>query len=46
MPGIAQRTETKGRIHDGIVILVMATLAVFASLGLARFSYTMLLPPM
>jgi MFS family permease len=46
MRDIAQRTEAKRRIHYGIVILVMATLVVFASLGLARFSYTMLLPPM
>jgi MFS family permease len=34
------------RVHYAWVILVVATLVVFGSLGLARFGYTMLLPPM
>ncbi len=41
-----QRMESTRRFHYGIVILVMATLVVFGSLGLARFSYSMLLAPM
>jgi sugar phosphate permease len=34
------------RYHFGWLMLVMATLVVFASLGLARFGYTLLLPSM
>lgn len=34
------------RRHYGIVILVMGTLVVFGALGLARFAYGLLLPPM
>jgi sugar phosphate permease len=34
------------RFHYGWVILVVATLVVFGSLGLARFGYTMVLPAM
>jgi len=34
------------RFHYAWVILVVGTLVVFGSLGLARFGYTMLLPPM
>ena len=34
------------RIHYGWIILAMATLVVFGSLGLARFGYTAVLPAM
>lgn len=34
------------RIHYGWVIIAVGTLVVFAALGLARFSYALLLPPM
>jgi sugar phosphate permease len=34
------------RFHYAWVILVVATCVVFGALGLARFGYTMLLPPM
>lgn len=34
------------RFHYGLVILAISTLVVFGSLGLARFGYTVLLPPM
>ena len=34
------------RLHYGWVVLVLCTLTVFASLGLGRFGYTSLLPPM
>src|SRR5512136_1379557 len=34
------------RLHYGWVVLVMGTLVVFGSLGLARFGYTMVLPDM
>lgn len=34
------------RLHYGWVVLVMGTLAVFGSLGLARFGYTVVLPSM
>ena len=33
-------------MHYAWVVLAVATLVVFASLGLARFGYTMLLPSM
>lgn len=35
-----------GRYHYALVILVMGTLVVFASLGLARFGYSIVLPAM
>ena len=34
------------RVHHGWIVLVVGTLAVFASLGLARFGYSMVLPAM
>ncbi len=34
------------RFHYAWVILIVATCVVFGALGLARFGYTMLLPPM
>src|SRR5512136_531818 len=34
------------RIHYGLVVLVMIVLAVFGSLGLARFGYASILPAM
>jgi len=34
------------RIHYGWIVLAVGTLVVFGSLGLARFGYTMVLPPM
>ncbi len=34
------------RLHYGLVVLGLSTLAVFSSLGLARFGYSMLLPAM
>ncbi len=39
-------TPTSTRFHYGWLILVMATLVVFGSLGLARFGYTVVLPSM
>jgi MFS family permease len=36
----------KPRIHYGILILALAVLAVFGSLGLGRFGYSMVLPAM
>jgi MFS family permease len=38
--------SSRGHIHYGFVILAMGTLVVFGSLGLARFSYSLLLPAM
>ncbi|MBD3184526.1 MFS transporter [Candidatus Poribacteria bacterium] len=38
--------SSKSRIHYGWGILVIGTLVVFGSLGLARFSYTLVLPAM
>ncbi len=38
--------SSKQGFHYGFVILAMGTLVVFGALGLARFSYTLLLPPM
>lgn len=34
------------RLHYGWIILFVGVLTVFSSLGLARFGYTMILPPM
>ncbi|MBD3293627.1 MAG: MFS transporter, partial [Armatimonadia bacterium] len=34
------------RIHHGWVVLIVGTLVVFASLGLARFGYSVVLPAM
>lgn len=34
------------RFHYGWIVLIMATLVVFGSLGLARFGYTVVLPSM
>jgi sugar phosphate permease len=34
------------RIHRGWLVLLVGALVVFGALGLARFGYTMLLPPM
>lgn len=34
------------RIHHGWIVLIVGTLVVFASLGLARFGYSMVLPAM
>jgi MFS family permease len=34
------------RLHYGWIVLAVGTLVVFGSLGLARFGYTMVLPPM
>jgi len=34
------------RIHHGWIVLIAGTLVVFASLGLARFGYSMVLPAM
>jgi len=39
-------TPSKSRLHYCWVVLAMATFVVFASLGLARFGYTVVLPPM
>ncbi|MCP4638800.1 MAG: YbfB/YjiJ family MFS transporter [bacterium] len=39
-------TNEQARFHYGVVIIVMGTLVVFGSLGLARFSYSLLLPSM
>ncbi len=39
-------SEATARLHYGWVILIIATLVVFGSLGLARFGYTMVLPAM
>jgi sugar phosphate permease len=38
--------KSSPRLHYGWVVLAMATLVVFGSLGLARFGYTMVLPSM
>jgi len=38
--------HTGSRVHYGFVVLAVGTLVVFGSLGLARFGYTVLLPPM
>ena len=37
---------SRRRIHHGWIVLIIGTLVVFASLGLARFGYTMVLPAM
>lgn len=34
------------RLHYAWIVLAIGTLVVFGSLGLARFGYTMVLPPM
>jgi hypothetical protein len=34
------------RLHYGLVVLALIVLAVFGSLGLARFGYTSILPAM
>ena len=34
------------RFHYGWVVIIVGTLVVFGSLGLARFSYTVMLPVM
>ncbi len=39
-------SDTERRLHYGWVVLAMATLVVFGSLGLARFGYTIVLPAM
>ena len=39
-------TKKEHGFHYGWIILGMSVLVVFSSLGLARFGYTMLLPPM
>ena len=39
-------TPSRWHIHYGVVVLVVGTLVVFGSLGLARFGYTVLLPSM
>ena len=39
-------TPRTRRFHYGWVVLIMATLVVFGSLGLARFGYTVVLPAM
>lgn len=39
-------TRQTPRLHYAWVVLVVGTLVVFGSLGLARFGYSMLLPPM
>lgn len=41
-----QQSKDSRHFHYGFVILAMGTLVVFGSLGLARFSYSLLLPPM
>lgn len=38
--------STAARLHYGWVVLGLSTLVVFASLGLARFGYTLVLPAM
>jgi len=38
--------EAPIRFHYGWLVLAVGTLVVFGALGLARFGYTMLLPPM
>jgi sugar phosphate permease len=38
--------ETPARFHYAWLVLAVGTLVVFGALGLARFGYTMLLPPM
>jgi sugar phosphate permease len=38
--------EPTGKWHYGWLILALGLLTVFCSLGLARFGYTMILPPM
>ena len=45
-PTAPARRPAPSRVHYAWVVLAVATLVVFASLGLARFGYTMLLPPM
>ncbi len=42
----AEAAQGSPRVHYAWVVLAVGTLVVFASLGLARFGYTMLLPPM
>jgi len=42
----AGESTQSGRFHYAWVILIVGTLVVFGSLGLARFGYTMLLPAM
>jgi sugar phosphate permease len=39
-------SKSRRRIHHGWIVLVIGTLVVFASLGLARFGYSMVLPAM
>lgn len=39
-------SEPRTRIHHGWIVLGVGTLVVFASLGLARFGYSMVLPAM
>jgi len=43
---LASVRDSHPRFHYGWVILVLGVLTVFAALGLARFGYTMILPPM
>ena len=38
--------SSEHRFHYAWIVLAVGTLVVFGSLGLARFSYTLLLPPM
>ncbi|MBM3157788.1 MAG: YbfB/YjiJ family MFS transporter [Chloroflexi bacterium] len=37
---------SRSRLHYAWIVLAIGTLVVFGSLGLARFGYTMVLPPM
>src|SRR5512135_2330294 len=39
-------TRRAARVHYGLVVLGLVVLAVFGSLGLARFGYTSILPAM
>lgn len=45
-PADCATRRTSGRVHHAWAVLAVGTLVVFGSLGLARFGYTMLLPPM
>jgi len=42
----AAAPESSPRLHYGLVVLALIVLAVFGSLGLARFGYTSILPAM
>jgi MFS family permease len=43
---LATKDSKAGKVHYAWIVLATATLVVFGALGLARFSYTMILPAM